>query len=316
MFDADVNNTGMKKTRKERQKYQEWKKGYYHMSTDGWKEGLLFNTVSQYVYGMIVVGLLTLRYNIKIYSFSLMSNHIHILLSGTGRECVEAFGYLRRKLSARLIRDGFPPPPEDYWFKLVRIETPEQMRNNFIYIDRNAYEKLLCVPTAYPWSCAYLHFSLLGEFITGKRADSFSCRELERITGTRTPIPAHWQFHPTLGLLPVSFVDNSLFSRLFRSPKEYEIRVVKDYEAYVKVAESLDECPDYTPEEMTDIVNTIIRNQFRRQEIKQLTNEEKAKLVVRLVSDYKFTTLQAASVISQPEYIVKQFLRSKDYGLR
>ncbi len=190
------------------------------------------------------------------------------------------------------------------------------MRNLFIYIDRNAYEKLICVPTAYPWSSSYLHFSLLGEMITGKRADSFSNREMERITGTRTPIPAHWQFHPTLGLLPVSFVDNSLFTRLFDNPKDYEIHLVKDYESYVKIAASLDEVPEFSPEEIKDIVDKLVRTHFQGKEIRQLSNEEKGLLAVRLVTDYLFSTSQAASIISQPEYIVKQFLRSKDYGHR
>ncbi len=72
--------------------------GYYHFCTDGLLSGKLFYNDAQFAYGMILIGLLTLQFNLKIYGFVLMSNHIHIILSGTGDECVKAFDYLRKKL--------------------------------------------------------------------------------------------------------------------------------------------------------------------------------------------------------------------------
>ncbi len=313
MFEAK--HTGMsRRRRKEREWYRSLKNGYYHMSTDGWKEGFLFHTPAQYAYGMTVIGLLTLFFDIKIYSFTLMSNHVHILLSGTGAACLDAFDYLRKKLSARLVKDGYPPLPEDYWFKLVAVEDQEQMKNNFIYIDRNAYEQQICVPCGYPWSSSYLHYSQIGNMIVGKRADTFSKRALERLTGTREAIPAHWQFHPEYGLLPVSFIDNTLFQRLFSGPKEYEIRSVKDYESFVKVANQLDEAPVYSPEELADIVNNMLQGLFSGRRVKQLSQDETGRLVVLLHKRYNMSVEMIASALSLSERLVKQFLYAKDYG--
>lgn len=309
-----VPSTVMARRRAERERIRSLKKGYYHLSTDGWREGFLFHNQQQYAFGMIVVGLLTLLFDITIYDFSLMPNHVHILLSGTGASCLAAFDYLRQKISARLRKDGYPPLPEDYWFKLVAVEDPEQMKNNFIYIDRNAYELQQCIPSGYPWGTGYLHFSRMSSMISGTPASAFSKRKLEEMTGSRISIPAHWQFHPQYGLLPFAFVDNSLFLRLFKGPKEYESRLVKDYEAFVKVSRFLNETPNFTAFEVKEIVDQLLQNFYSGRQLRQLSNEEKGRLVTLLSKEYDLPADVISSATDLSEHMVLQLLRAKDFG--
>lgn len=304
------------KKRKDREQYSALKYGYYHLSTDGWKDGFLFHTNAQYAFGMTVIGLLTLLFDVKIYAFSLMPNHIHIILSGTGRECLKAFDYLRLKLSGCLVKDGYAPLPDDYWFKLVAIETPIQMRNNFLYVDRNAYEHHVCIPSGYPWGSCYLYYSFIHQMITAPRADSLSKRKLERITGTRISIPGHWRFHPEYGLLPSSFVDKSLFTKLFDDPKDYESRLVKDYEAFVKVAGTLDETLEYSKEDIIEIVRQVLNISYSGRRLSQLSNDEKGRMTVTLMKQYKMPEPQIAKAMDMSERMVRQFLNAKDYGKR
>ena len=306
----------MSRKRKEREQYSGLKRGYYHLSTDGWKEGFLFHTKSQFAYGMTVIGLLTLLFDVKIYSFILMPNHVHIILSGTGEECLKAFDYLRMKLSSRLVKDGYPPLPDDYWFHLESIEGPEQMKSCIIYLDRNAYEQQTCVPCGYPWSSCYLQYSFLTKMITAPRAHNMSKRELERITGTRISIPGDWQFHPEYGLLPASFVDTSMFRKLFSGPKEYMSRLVKDYEAAAKIARSIGESIEYSKEEQEDIVKQMLQLYYSGKRLSQLNNDEKGKLAVMLMKQYDMSDRQIAGAIGMSEHLVSQFLCAKDYGKR
>ena len=92
----------MTRKRSERDHIHSLKKGYYHLSTDGWGEGFLFHNSEQYAYGMTVTGLLTLLFEITIYDFTLMPNHVHILLSGTGSSCLAAFDYLKQKVQTEI----------------------------------------------------------------------------------------------------------------------------------------------------------------------------------------------------------------------
>lgn len=304
----------MARNRTERDRIHSLKKGYYHLSTDGWREGFLFHNTDQYAYGMTVTGLLTLLFDIAIYDFTLMPNHVHLLLSGTGSSCLAAFDYLKQKVSARLSKDGYPPLPNDYWFKLSPVDNREQMKNNFIYLDRNAYELQQFIPSGYPWSTGYLHYSAVNDMISGTPASAFSKRKLEEMTGSRIPIPNHWQFHPKYGLLPSSFVDNSLFLRLFKGPKEYESRLVKDYEAFVKVSRSLNETPNFTTFEVKEIVDQLRQNFYSGRQLRQLSNEEKGRLVTLLSKEYDLPADVISSATDLSEHMVLQLLRAKDFG--
>ena len=238
----------MNTIRKKRKEYQSWGNGYYHLSTDGRKDGKLFYSNGQFAYGMTLIGLLTLRFAVIIYDFVLMDNHIHLLLSGTGAECVRAFDYLRRKISARLVKDGYAPLPKDYFFKLTPVKDEEQMRINYLYIDRNILERGVCLPGGYPWGAAYLHHSFWNNYLSGDKAVSFfKYTELEKMTGSRISIPPEWRFHPELSLLPDSFIDRTLFNRLFPNPKTYLTRLVKDYEAFVRLGGTIEEDVVFPP---------------------------------------------------------------------
>ena len=276
----------------------------------------MFHTETQYAYGMTVMGLLTLRFEIKIYDFTLMPNHVHILMSGSGDQCVRAFEYYKEKINRRLLRDGYPPLPADYGFKLRRIETQEQMKTNILYLGRNPFEKQISVPGGYLWGTAYLHHSMIGKVLEGTCAQDLSMRELECLTGSRIPIPGHWQFHPRLGLLPSSFIKTELFSKLFPTPKDYETRLVKDYEAFVKLGETLDEELEFTKEELADILSQVLRDSFRGKLFGELSGDEKGHLCRILKDNFHLNNSQIADTLHLPEYLIAQLLRSKDYGSR
>ena len=306
----------MTRKEKERELYRGLKHAYYHLSSDGLKQGRLFNTTAQYAFGMTLIGLISLRFGLVIYSFSLMPNHLHVLLSGTGAACTDAFDYLKRKITARLVQDGYPPLPDDYWFKLTHIETPEQMKTNFVYIDRNAYELQYCIPSGHIWSSCYLYYSKISDLLLSSPADSLSKRQLEQWTGSRISIPKTWQFHPVYGLLPGSFIEKTLFYKLFPTPKEYLTRLVKDYEAFIKLADTLGETFIYSKEETEDLLQKLVSELYPGRWLKQLTGNEKARLVQIMVNQYKIPPADTAQSLNMPERLVSQILRSKDYGHR
>jgi len=237
-------------------------------------------------------------------------------MSGVGKECVRAFAYFKGKIGRRLVKDGYPPLPKDYGFKLTPIATEEQMKTDFLYLARNPYEKHVSVPGGYLWGTAWLHHSQFEKVLMGTCARDLSHRELIRLTGSRFTIPDDWQFHPKLGLLPSSFVNNRLFYKLFPTPKDYETRLIKDYEAVVKRSQSLGDEIDFSPEEIDDLVHQLIIDQFQGKFIKDLTGDEKGQLCGILDQEYHLSPEQIAGALRMPKYLAAQFLRSKDYGTR
>ncbi|MBR4734992.1 MAG: hypothetical protein IK052_02755 [Bacteroidales bacterium] len=304
----------MRNYRKQREEYRKMGKGYYHLVTDGWKDGNIFNNIAQFAYGMILIGLITLKYSIVIYDFILMPNHIHIILSGTGDDAVEAFLYLKRKLNMRLAANHYKPLPEDYGFKLIPVEDKLQMMELIIYLDRNHYEKGFAVPGGYPWGSGYLQYSLFADLLHGKRVSEFGSKELEALTGSRTRLPKHWEIHPVLGLLPKSFVNTKLVKKLFNGPKDYMTRLVKAYESFVSIARKCGEEIEFDSNELKDIISQILLSDFEGRTLYQLDKDELGRLAVKMSKRFDIKAQVIADNLGVSIHLVNQFLRSKDYG--
>ena len=314
IFVENNNCNAMRVYRKQRENYRKMGKGYYHFCTDGWKDGNIFNTIAQFAYGMMLIGIISVKYPLVIYDFELMPNHIHIILSGTGANAVEAFLYLKMKLNARLVKDGYNPLPADYGFVLKPIKSKEQMVTEILYLHRNHYEKQYAAIGGYPWGSAYLHYSLLAKLIDGKRVSEMTARELESLTGTRIPLPAHWQFHPKLGLLPKSFVDTRMVNKLFYGVKDYSTRLVKDYESFVTLSRELGEEVEFSDIEIKDILSKLLLRDYQGKSVYKLSAEEKGRLAVTLSRRFGISNADIAQAMHISLHIVSQFVNSKDYG--
>lgn len=297
---------------KERKEYRAKGNGYYHLCTDGLKGGLLFNNVAEFAFGMCLMGLICLKFSIKIYAFVLMPNHLHIILSGTGESCLAVFDYLKRKLTARLIQDGYPPLPDDYWFHLEKIEDKEQMKHEILYLLRNPLEKNLAMVGGYLWGSEWLYYSGLAGILGGTPAGEMSKRSLSRLFSSEEAIPAHWKIHPYLGLLPDSFVDVSLVRNLFPTPKDLQTALVKDYEVYFQIANRLGEMAEFSKSELTGIVTQTLQKRFGGKELHSLTETDKGKLAIILNREFGLTSYQISTSIFIREKVVRQLLGSKE----
>lgn len=288
--------------------------GYYHFCTDGWKNGRLFNSRSQFVIGMATIAFLSILFGVEIYAFELMPNHIHIILKATGSQCVDIFFYLTRRINRQLSEDGNPLLPEDYWFKLIPIEDRESMRHHIVYVARNPYEKGYSVPGAYMWGSGYLAFSHVSQFIRGPKVKDMKKKEIQKFTATREELPSTWEIHPEAGVLPANFVKVEKIRGMFSSPKDYMTMMVKDYEAFVRLSDSLGEELEFSLEEIKDIVGKSIRKDYPGSKLNSLSNEQKCRTAVQLNARYNISPKQLAQCLYMPERIVVQAINSKDYG--
>lgn len=286
--------------------------GYYHLCTDGLKDALLFNNESQYSYGMILMGLIKLRFNLAIYAFELMPNHIHIILNGRGADCLGAFDYLKHKLSVRLQQDGDSALPEDYWFKLVKIEDEEQLKRELIYVLRNPLEKGFYTVGGYLWGSGWIYYSHLSTAMGGTFAGDISKRQKCKYFTTEMDIPDDWRIHPYVGLLPDSFVDTSLVTKLFPSPKDLQTALVKDYEVFFQIASRLGELCEFSKSEISGIVSQTLQKRFGGRSLNDLTDQDKGKMAIILNREYGLTSYQISTSIYLKELVVRQFLSSKE----
>lgn len=296
--------------------YRAYPLGYYHLSTDGWADGKLFHTPEQYAFGVASIALTTIKFKVRVFAYELMPNHIHLILGGTGQQCMDCFHFIVQRIKKRLKQDGYPPLPDDYWMKLVPVEDKESLRRHITYLARNKYEKGDCTPCGHLWGTGYLLYNQFAEHIQGEKVKNMQVRKVERLVGSRIPLPPDWEIHPVLGILPKCFVQWEKSQSQFSGVKDFMTALVKDYEAYVNVSESLGEEVEWSAEEAKDILWHLCHQLFPQKNLYSLSGDEKCRLAVKAVETYHLTTPQLSSVLNLPEIIIKQALNSKDYGIR
>lgn len=301
---------------KQAQSFRSFPLGYYHLCSDGWQKGKMFHTNEQFAFGVAGLALSTLKFGVKIYAYELMPNHFHVLLSATGAKCLETFYFLVRRINKKLKEGGFPCLPDDYWFKLVPVETKEQMRDLLVYLARNKYEKGVCTPFGHLWGTGYLVYNQMAQLINGTKVSDLPVREVERLVGSRIPLPSDWEIHPLLGVLPKSFVCTEKVLDLFPSVKEYVTRVVKQYESLVKIAETVGESVEWSAPEAKDLLYGLCDSMFPGKHLYDLTADEKGRIAVRADNQYHIPVPILSQLLKLSEHVVRQFLQSKDYGLR
>ena len=293
--------------------YRSLPKGYYHLCTDG-KKGLLFYTTEQYAFTMCSIALITLKFNVKVYACEVMPTHVHILLSGTGEQCVECYKFIIARIRKKLKDDRYPLPPDDYWFKLRSVNNTESFKKLVVYLARNMYEKGDCTPMGHMWGSGYLLYNQFAALITGTKVCEMSARQVARITGTTMDLPPDWEIHPVLGILPRCFISTDKVYELFPTAKEYVTAMVKDYESFVRIAASVDEEITFNLGEAKDIVSTISWDLFPTVRFRDLTSEQKGQLAVKANADYGLSAKLLAQALYIPEYVITQLINSKDYG--
>ena len=297
----------MDKRMKRRKEYRTWKKGYYHLCTDGLKEGSLFYDEGDYVNAVNSISLLDLKYPVKVHFYEVMRSHLHLIMSGRGTHCVDSFDYLKARVGGRLRKDGRPPLPSDYDFRLIPIENEDQMRDNIVYVAQNAPKVMDILPGGYLWGSAQMFYSDLPRLFETVRAGDLSDRELERLFGTHLPIPPDRLILPGLGMvMPQSFVDPGVFYKVFPTAKEYLIPLVKDYEAYTRIATLVGEDVDFSLAEALDIVRQELNKS--NLSLDRLSADDRCNLAVQLYKKYQLKAEILSPALLVPEHILAQKL--------
>ena len=144
------------------------------------------------------------------------------------------------------------------------------------------------------------------------RAGDLSVRTLKKMFQTHVSIPPDRLIHPGLGMvLPQSFVDMGVLHKVFPTAKEFETRLVKDYEAFVEIADQVGEDIVFTVEEAKDIVKQELMMEGRN--LSDLSNDDRCALAVRLNKKYRLDAVTLSQAVFIPARVISQALKSKKY---
>lgn len=293
--------------------YRSWPAGFYHMIIDSFEKGQLFHNDAQFAAGMNTVALGQYIHRIKILIFELMTNHAHFMIWATGSDAVDFFIYLKKRINARLIKDGFLPLPDDLGFMLVPVDTsdPYQLQNGIIYIARNPHKAdPVITPSGYLWGSSYLIFSNINKIIQKKQIKAYSVDFMRSVLSSKTRLPDNYYFNENLGIiLPESFVLNQKTEQILKSAWNYCSNLVKNMDAYVKISEKIGAKISINDRELDTIIYTICINKYNVKSYLELSLDDRCRLGVRLYKEYHIDIKRICRKIGIEYSIMAELIR-------
>ena len=129
------------------------REGIYLFTTEHQLRQLVFRKWEDFAYGVNTLAIATLKYKVKILCYTLMDNHLHLLLKGRYEDCQALFRWVLHRLAQMLnahygINGFLKVEAAD-----IQVVTDSGMLlNEVAYLLRNAYKARINSPYSYPWN--------------------------------------------------------------------------------------------------------------------------------------------------------------------
>ena len=272
---------------------------------------LLFRDEEDYIYGMNTIALVLLQFpTVVVYAFVLMSNHIHLLLGGPKKDCEAFYDAVMHRLSLWLKRkyglSGIVPYGEKNR-TTVTVNGLEHFITEVLYILRNPFKAKICYPGDYPWSSAGMYFSKRGH-ATGRRASTYTARDLRRILKTNIRVPGEFEITPE-GMIIPRFIAWKAVEKAFEGDEaEFLRRLMEPVEARHNQLSGLPMELKFSDQEIVTRVQTICQKEFKVDSHLQLPIKELLRLCRTLSIRFGTPPDQLQRVVGVDRTVIEELL--------
>lgn len=270
---------------------------FYHVCSEGMEKRVIFKSHRDYVIGMNYVALCHLKHQVRILCFCLMSNHFHFILSGTYQECWK-FGSEYKRMCAMMMkrRQDCDKAMKEVEVQIKLIAETAYLENAIAYVLRNPIAAgFRLMPHQFPWSSGDMYFR--NSYVaTGRRADSYSIKELARLLNSNIKIPEHYIIDEYGIISPLNYIDYKTVESVFRHPSRLlgllSSRKEAEFEVFLGIADKYN--PDI--EELKESVRELIRQEFGVKAVSQLSMEQKVLLCGLMRRNFRASRKQIALI--------------------
>lgn len=272
---------------------------YWHICTDGTKMQNIFCTAEDFNTGMWLLASVCCQFkDCRIITFEIMSNHLHLIISGQRERSLGFYDVLRGRLKRTFTRKGNLVDWDRFQMDIHPIETLRALRNEIIYVNRNAFvANEAYTPDSYPWGggCAYfnawltdLHPTPFCDLKINHQRELMHTRDIEafaslKVAGNRAYIP--------------SFCDISLGERMFRDPRSYFNALTRNAEAFSQIAARLKDTIFLTDDELFAVTVSHISKEYDLNKISLLSPQQRLDTARHLHFKYNATNQQLRRIL-------------------
>lgn len=282
----------------------------YHVYT-GEKFEVIFGEDDDFKVGMAILGICAKLFpQVKILTFQLMSNHIHILASGPEADLRRLFAAFKAMLSRNLSSKDRVVNWDEFEARFRAVETLNDIRNVVIYINKNGYiVRSEHTPFTYPWGANRYYFNPDAKTLARYHSQNMTAKERRDISRSHKSDNIEGLRALDGYALPLSFCDVPLGESLFRSPSHYFEKLSKNVQESRDVAAQIGETIRYTDTQLFGVLAKICRQQYGANQPSLAPADAKLKLAVTLRYDYNAREAQICRLLDLDEAVLRTILR-------
>lgn len=267
---------------------------FWHLYTDGRVMEDFLCTEKDFKTAMTALAVAAvLCKKVGIITFELMSNHIHMILNGESDECLELFGRFKARLRRILKTNGRVINWEAFKADILPIETLNALRNEIIYVNRNAFvANPQFTPFSYPWGggCAFFLPCLNLLPVRSLKEVGFNkARELTHFREIR--LIENLKFLGDVAYIP-SFCRTDIGESMFRDARSYFNSLTRNAEAFSQIAQRLKDSVFLTDEEMYAAATMYAEKTYGNRQLSLLNPEQKIQISKELHFKYNASNQQ------------------------
>lgn len=134
---------------------------YWHIYTPGVETPVLFGVKEDYVFMMnLICQSAVSTEGIEILAFEVMSNHLHIVVSGEESFARRFFAFLDKRLKRCAKSLTCKEIPSSFEARYKEIDSLQSLRNTIVYVNRNGFvTDRNYTPFTYPWGTGKYYFN-------------------------------------------------------------------------------------------------------------------------------------------------------------
>lgn len=272
---------------------------FWHLYTDGTKMQNIFVTKELFEIGVAALAVSRcLLPQVRMVSFELMVNHLHLIMAGQREDCCLLFEMFKDRLIRIFSRNDLVVDLTDFNPHILPIPDLKALRNEILYTHRNAYvANPDFTPYNYPWGTGWAYFSPLVDKIQTFDLNEISLTSARKITHTRDLALVRGLRCSENRIFIPSFCDIQLGESMFTDPRSYFNALTKNVEAFAQIADRLQDSIFLTDEELFSVVCKISEDSYQTRKIALLAPEHKIAIAKELHFKYNATKQQIRRIL-------------------
>lgn len=259
---------------------------FWHIYTDGTKMQNIFRTETDFDGGMAVLGVAScLVPDVRLLTFELMSNHVHLIASGAREECLKLSDIFKDRLRRIMSVRGISVDWKNFTASILPIEDLRALRNEIVYVNRNAFvASPQYTPYNYPWGGGCAYFNPMTHRLQVTRLEDMSYDRKRELSHSRDVSGLNRLAFDGKRIHIPSFCDIRLGESVFADARSYFNSLTRNAETFSQIAERLKDAVFLTDDELFQVA---VKEAVRNFETRQLTLLEPAQKI-QLAKDLHF----------------------------